>query len=270
MPQEKIADRIRKLMKLSESTNEHEAAQAAARAAELMSEHDITEAMLKVANDTNEPEPNVPERIVEEGIEDGLTKQRVAWRDRILSALAGSLDLEGYFSGGNLKVFGRESHVQTWKYVGMYLVNEVDRLADQAWLENGKDLAAVGQVARQWKGAYRLGAADVIHKRLYEDLYARRAKEREYANGEVPKMLAPSSSHEIRSQHALVIVNKTLDVIKRNRAEVVEEFKKRSKDLKLRSTPNIGNSVRSRSGYYAGREAGESVSLRGGGKALKS
>lgn len=57
MPTDKIIDRVRKLLELSHSTNEHEAAQAAARAAKLMSEHDVTQAMLNVtAEEDRQPE----------------------------------------------------------------------------------------------------------------------------------------------------------------------------------------------------------------------
>lgn len=61
-PNDKIIDRIRKLLELSHSDNEHEAAQAAARAAQMMSENAVTEAMLQVVADDDVQ--YVPERII--------------------------------------------------------------------------------------------------------------------------------------------------------------------------------------------------------------
>lgn len=54
-----VVDLIKKLLKLSNSSNEHEAALAAQRASELMRHHNIAEAQLRV----EEPEARGPERI---------------------------------------------------------------------------------------------------------------------------------------------------------------------------------------------------------------
>lgn len=269
MTNERILDRVRKLLKLSHSNNEHEAANAAVRAAELMSEHAISEAMLEVVKADDEPAPHIAERIVEDGLDiEEQTKQRVAWRDRILSPLALRFNCECFYGGrenSNLIAFGRESNVAAWRYTGMYLIAEVDRLADEAWLKEGADLAAVGQRPRTWKSAFRLGAADVIYERLYAEYYKRKEKEKAHAEAKA-KELAAAAGETANEQTALVRVSGALEVIAQDRAEVAERFKVRTKGF--RATRSMGSTTRGRSGYNAGRDAGSTVNISGGGKSL--
>lgn len=260
---EKIIDRIRKLLELSHSDNEHEAAQAAARAANLMSENAVTEAMLQVVND--DEVPLVPERIIQADPTYDADR-RVAWRDRIATAVARSFDCEVYYLEKGLHAIGRESAVQSWTYTCRYLFAEVERLADEAWLREGADLAAVGQRPRAWKGAFRLGAADVVHERLYRDIYARKERESTQA-----KQLAGDATRHAEidpAGGALVLANKAIAIITKDRAAVKTAFEERTKGF--RSTRSMGNSARGRGGYGAGREAGQSIAISGGGKALKS
>lgn len=265
MSQDKILDRIRKLLELSHSTNEHEAAQAAARAAELMATHEVNEAMLQVVTDDDSINAHVSERIVQSESPTYDAERRIAWRDRIASAVARSFGCECYYLSRGLHAIGRESHVQSWTYTCRYLFAEVERLADEAWLVDGADLAAVGQTPRKWKGAFRLGAADVIHDRLYKEIYARREAEQAQV-----KQLAVRSVDDAALNTALVHIrtSEALAILKKDRDEVQAEFKARTKGF--RSTRTMGNSTRYRSGYSAGREAGASISLGGGQKALKS
>ena len=62
---EKIIERIKKLLELSKSSNEHEAAIAASRAAELMMDHQISEA--EIHSSSVRAEPVVEEMIDKEG-----------------------------------------------------------------------------------------------------------------------------------------------------------------------------------------------------------
>lgn len=228
----------------------------------MMSENAVTEAMLQVVN---EEVPPVPERIVE-GDPTYDAERRVAWRDRVATAVARSFDCEVYYLSKGLHAIGRETAVKSWTYTCQYLFNEVERLADEAWLEDGADLAAVGQTPRRWKSAFRLGAADVVHERLYKDVYARKEREAVQAKqlaGAAPKQLGVDDA-----QLALVRVDKVLEIIAKDRSEVKAAFEKRTKGF--RATRGMGNSTRARSGYAAGREAGANISLNRTGKALKA
>lgn len=265
MPTERIIDRVRKLLELANSANEHEAALAASKAAELMSQHEINEAMLRVTGEDDADNAHVAERIVEGNLPDA-TERRVAWRDRVASAMARSLDCETYYWANNLHAMGRESNVATWKYTCGYLFNEIERLADKAWLEDGADLAAVGQRPRVWKGAFRLGAADTVANKLYADLRDRTANEKESMLAAASKVL--STGAVSRADMALVFLPKAIAVVTKDRAEVKAAFAEKTKGWK--NTAPLGQSTRNRSGYQAGREAGATISIHAARGALKS
>ncbi len=276
MAEEKIVTRIHKLLELSHSTNENEAATAAARASELMSEHAVTEAMLEVVDESDAAQAGVREReaIVKDGLPDA-PERKVAWRDTIASAVAKSLDCEVYYCDGSLHAMGRASNVSAWKYTSAYLFAEVARLADEAWLVDGKDLAAVGERPRTWKGAFRLGAADVIANRLWqqkrdsEQLEKARAKELAAVQGAKELASGDVVGAGKRSDLALVRVDAALEIVRRDREAVKTKFKEMTSGDGWHKTRSIGDSTRGRGGYGAGREAGAKVSL-GGGKQLKS
>lgn len=276
---EKHVERVRKLLELSKSGNEHEAAQAAARAAELMSEHAITEAMLEVTS-PDDAHAHVAERIIE-GVLPDAPERKVAWRDRIACAVARSLDCEVFYWNNALTAIGRDSAVSTWRYTCQYLFAEIARLADEAWLADGVDLAAVGQRPRAWKGAFRLGAADTVANKLYLEGKARAEREAAQARKMAglppsadPRQLADGDARgvppaEATAPTALMVVSKTLEKLEAHRAEVKEAFKKRTSGPGWTKTIGLGNATRGRSGYEAGREAGERVEVNHARGALK-
>lgn len=158
----KITDRIRKLLALTKSANEHEAAAAAARAAQLMEEHQITEAVLRITDDTK-----TAESIIEGAVDkDRGGGKRVAWKLAIAGGAAVALGLSKVWTrGGTMMALGRDSAIKSWSYLCAYLFNEVNRLADVGWETSGR---WNGGSARAWKNAFRYGAARTIHARLQE------------------------------------------------------------------------------------------------------
>lgn len=275
MANEKITERVRKLLELSKSGNEHEAAAAAARASELMSEHAITEAMLEVTSADDAYAAHVTERIIEGDLPES-PERRVAWRDRVASSVARSLDCEVFYTNSNINAIGRESAIGTWRYTCAYLFSEITRLADEAWLAEGRDLAAVGQTPRAWKSAFRLGAADVVANKLYLELKDRKAREGaqalKIAEGERQRALAAatdSSGGSTAIVLAEVVADKAIAKLEAHRAEVKSAYEKRTSGPGWRKTRAVGNSTRGRSGYEAGREAGGHIALNKARGALK-
>jgi hypothetical protein len=233
----KIIDRIKKLLSLATSANQHEAAQAAALAADLMLKHEIEEAALA-------PAEAAPEA-VEESVLDELGRQHVSWRGIIAAGLSKAHGCACYGTKekgiAQTRVVGQPSKVATIRYMYAYLTSETDRLADVAYrdevLECRKsDVPAPS--ARGWKNGFRVGCAAEISKRLTAQRKETHAAAR----------IAGQSS-------ALVVVAD---------AERAVERHMRREHPRLRSS-----SVRtsSRSGVSAGRAAGGNVSL-GGGRAL--
>jgi hypothetical protein len=253
-----IVDRIRKLLELSKSSNEHEAAAAAARAAELMRKHDLNEAMLRVTDSERHAEP-----IVEEGITGTKTEgRRVAWKVFIASGAAQALGIEMFSCGGKILGMGRTSAIRTWDYLCQYLYREVDRLADEAWDGPIGHLArrdaGYDQPARSWKNAFRVGASGVIAKRLRRQASEQETNKRSDVAAAAALTGPDTANQTSRETQALAIID-------HDRAEVEAAYMRRSASFG-KATP-IGQ-ISSRSGLVAGRAAGATVNLTGGGRGL--
>ena len=246
MIQEKIIDKIKKLLALSKSSNEHEAANAAARAAELMAEHQIAEASIRVEDETHVAEPIQVERIYE-------ARKRIAWKGALAHALADSLGAKMFWSGGDIRIFGRTSAIQTISYMLMYFSAEIERLCRSAWIAEsvGDDPPISTQTT--WKNAFRLGAAGVIAQRLREQAHAEKGR-----RDHVTAVVAPSST----MSRALVLVRK-------DEIALEDDYARYRTANGFRKTPAIGR-VSSCDGYSAGREAGRGVSLGGNARGLKA
>ncbi len=250
-----IIDRVRKLLKLAEYGTENEAALAATRAAELMAEHALTEAIVRLED------PRRPAEAIIEGARVDptatVTRKRVAWKEAVASGVADSLGLRTWIKGHDMVAFGRESATQTWGYTTLYLCAEIERLCTEAWNIEGDDAKQAGQNTKAWKNAFRIGAARRVSKRLREKastLKTARVQARQAAVDSAAKQ-SPDSPCE-RQYHALVLVDK-------DQQEVDSEYSTYAKRHKFRSAGAVGRTS-SRSGYEAGSSAGDQVSLGGG------
>lgn len=227
----RVIDRVRKMLAVSRSDNEHEAALAAQRAAAMMDEYHLTEAQLRV-EDTS----RAAEEIKSMALPDS-TRKRVAWKEHIAMGVAKSLGCHVYLAEGNvLTAVGREGATEAWVYTSRYLYNEVDRLADEAWDAEGNEAREAGHSIRKWKNSFRVGAAQSIMMRLYDDK---------------PKP-------ENVSEQALMIIDA-------DDLEVKNEYHKITGKMGTASSIGLTSN---RTGYKAGREAGNKVHLGGGRAAL--
>lgn len=241
---ETVMDRVRKLLRLSERAgSEHEAALAAQRAAELLAEHNLSEAQIRLE------EPERPrEGLVEERVADG--QRKVAWRGQLAHAVAASYGARMHWnknwrSDVYLVFFGRQSAVQASIYTTQYLLREVDRLAAQAVAD------AKSESPRAYGNSFRLGCVAVIAERL-------RALQGEQAAQVATARKAVQAAPAVADArcHALVLVD-------RDREEVDTAYAAEHR-------PRKGGTTRvSRfDGYSAGRRAGARVALGGGRGAI--
>jgi hypothetical protein len=251
MTYEKIIDRVKKLLAQATSSNEHEAALAASMAQELMLKHQISEAALLQDTDP-----------VEEVIEFALGEDTrpYAWRSQLITGVTGAFGCQWFYrnnpDGGawvgpkkaRVLVIGTESNRNAVQYMFSYLVNEVNRLADEAWKREVQEYLKSGlskesmPAAQGWKLSFRLGAASVISSRL--------SKQREKTFKEAKKDESNST--------ALVRI-----------ADAETRIQAYKGKLRLR-TGSIGrdSSAQMRSGYGVGVEAGKNVNI-SAGKGLK-
>lgn len=252
----KAIDRVRKYLSLATSGNEHEAAEAAARAAALMSEYQLTEAMLKVDDDSRASESIVEGTLTEN------TKKRVAWRCSVASAVAHSLGGYMYYFNRQPHMLGRESAVQAWAYTCEYLFREIDALAQRRWEDEKVDAELVGHNARSWMNAFRVGAAQVVARRLRDEAQVRTTERKVRKPAEAAPIGVPGASDNASDKHAMALA-----VIEREEREVESAYRAKTKGWRTMSS--IG-SVSNRSGYHAGKEAGAGIALGGGRAALNA
>ena len=258
-----IVKRIRKLLDLSRSSSDAEAALAASRAADLMRKHALTEAEIRLTDG------RAAEAIVEG---DTISaKKRIAYQNVLAFAVAELYGCKAWNhlewsmassrqSRATVRVMGRESAVQAASYTSQYLIREVDRICDETWEREGDEAQLVGQTVRTWKNSFRLGAAGAISRRIHaqvRDQVAERAVKRAAARASRDEGAAPQAPEEIKPD--------ALALVAREEEEVAQAYAAKSKGF--RQSSSIGR-VRNRTGYSAGQQAGGKISLGGGRAAI--
>lgn len=155
---DKVMERIRRLLALSNSPNLNEAGNAARAAQRLITEHQIDEAQLSFDAGDSEV-PFTDEEIADFG-------QRAShWRSIVLDGLASANGARAYVRSYRLagvrhstaRVLGPRAAVATVRYLYDYLTRQVDELVR---LHEGTSV--------RWKNAFRLGAAAMLRRRLVE------------------------------------------------------------------------------------------------------
>ena len=162
MNREDVMDKLKKLMSLSQSSNEHEAALAAQRAAELMARHQIEAAEFH-AHVGHTDEPTTPEsgRIDAEE-ESAWGKREEAWKAQLADALATNLGGKMWRQYGH-KIFrffmiGPPDSIAAARYLYMALEAQIRRLGQVEMRKRGESNA--------WRRAYQLGMVLNVSSRL--------------------------------------------------------------------------------------------------------
>lgn len=158
MSDNEIIEKIQKLLKLSESSNVHEAALAAQRAADLMLKYNIEKSVLDF--DQNKKE-EIEYSLFEKN--EGSNKNR--FQGDLASAIASFFDAQILWRGNDLWLVGSKSDLNATKYLFQAISNQITELCESAWWSIGKWSGVHGKT---WKGSFRQGALDEIKKRLVE------------------------------------------------------------------------------------------------------
>ena len=238
---DKVYERIGKLLRLSQSSNEHEAALAAERAAVLMAEYGLEEADIKLRDNPQA----VLDPIMEDNIECGSRRDK--WYGILVDGIARSFGCRTYWQTFReckpdkivkhvrMVVVGRPREVGGVKYTAMLLEREMLVMVGRAY-------QAVGEGNRtSWERNFLLGCALAIQARLV----SRRNE-----------ILDEAMRHGASSQ-ALVLV-------KRGDDEMASYMKR----LHLRSS---GPTRMTRPDAFShGKAAGREMHLGVGGKRLKA
>ena len=155
----KVADKIRKLLALSQSPNVHEAERAAALAAELMARHQVSEAMV---------EDDAEMAAIDEASLD-TAKRRVVWKASLLVALARATGCEFYLRRDrdtvDYRVVGRVADIDAVRYLYLYLRRQIEAIvAAESRRLDGEGSRTPGD--RSWQNSFRLGLVVTVSQRL--------------------------------------------------------------------------------------------------------
>lgn len=242
-----IQDKIRKLLRLAESSNIHEASNAAAHAQKLMEEHKLSRAVL---GDIYDEPQIVQQEIADRGKLDRVVLGKFVrndWRWSLACAVCmpnGCKPWVDYMmetSGRHLVAYGHEHNLATVAYLYQFLGAEIDRLAD---------MLASGE-GRRYKNAFRYGAIDTIKQRLSEMQREARSTAKQTAQ------LTGGSTALVRVEKAIVRMDGAIREVEAH----MEKEGKRYRKGKSRVTDGDG--------YRSGQSVGNRISLNGGRTALR-
>lgn len=233
---------ISKLLRLSTSSNQHEAKRAASKAAEIMHKFQIEEASLCDLEEETEEETNIFTFYESTG------QKRSHWQMAIASGCALVCSCKTYWELGwkykdksvppKIKIIGRKSDVDSVRYLFEMISRQVEEAARRSYYQKG--VYGV-EDKKSWGHAFKLGCATEIRSRLYLEWRERMDALRKQGDwsGE---------------SHALVVLDR--------RHEKVNSIAD-GLGLKKSTSPSIKN----HKGYEKGVEKGKSVALGGKAKA---
>lgn len=238
---EKVMDRIKKLLAMATSSNPHEAANAAAKAAALMAEYELEEADLRVESGEANVDP------VEAAMWDGFSSQRTStWRGYLIVGILKAFGCHGYWNPvydnvtrkriTSFRVIGRKTNVQTSNYMYLYLEEELLSLCDKAWGDLPASQACMVH-GKRWRNSFLVGAALEVQRRLFE------------------QWRQTNDYYKQSNEKAMVLVRQDQSEVDAFYAKVKSEL-----NLKAKSTSNTRVN---HDAYSQGKEAGSRVSLGG-------
>ncbi len=201
MTTEKVIDRIRKLLKLSESSDVNEAANAAAAAQRLMERHNILAAALAVEDDEGDRF-----KVTQHDDSPLTSGKRIAmWKVRLAQSIAGVNGCEVYFNedeGGaqDVCLVGSTSDAENVGKLFAYLAAEIDRLAKSYGKPKGRKKAKKRD--RTALQSFREGAVDTVHWRLIDAQEAARAAARKEANKDCTALATLDKAIAVLDQRA--------------------------------------------------------------------
>jgi len=150
-----IVEKIKKLLLLSESSNENEAALAAAKAAELMLKYSISQSSLHIEEDKEDVEFFI--------FEDNDKKNKVQWKGGLAYSIAEFFNCFVYWSNQDLYFIGRESDKNAVLYLYKAISNQIEELAYKFWVKEG---IRSGIHGKSWNNSFKLGCVINIANRF--------------------------------------------------------------------------------------------------------
>ena len=160
--EEKLIDKIRKLMALSHSPNEHEAALAAARAREILDKYDLSLTEVEMSG----------EEIIEHRVDTGTRGPRL-WMGRLAVSVSKAFSCRVFRIYGIMVFCGTKADTQVAEYTYLFLFRTVKLLSKQ----HKASLEKSGVWETHYRGrhgnraymqSYALGVVNTIDQKLRE------------------------------------------------------------------------------------------------------
>ncbi|BCS55168.1 DUF2786 domain-containing protein [Geobacter sp. SVR] len=157
---EAIIDKIRKLLRLANSSNEHEAALAAARAQELLAKHNLDEAELT--------EREIPKEAGVASV-DNVVKKPASWVYLLASAVAGAFDCKYFHSPyhGRVSFVGVDLDHEVASFTFGYLYRTINRLAAE-FMGKSQQRRLTAKGKKKVRLSYCLGCTHIVSQKLRE------------------------------------------------------------------------------------------------------
>lgn len=155
---EAIIEKIKKLLRLAKSSNEHEAALAAARAQELLAKYNLDETELSEREMPKEAEVSYTD----------IVKRPPTWIYLIAASVAGAFDCSYFFSAyGRMCFVGVDLDHEIASYTFSYLYRTIGRLAAQ-FMAKSQQRRLTLKGKKKARLGYCLGAASEVSRKLKE------------------------------------------------------------------------------------------------------
>lgn len=242
MNQQDIIDKIQKLLSLANSPNENEAAQAAAKAQQLLMQHNLSLEDIKAKS-------TFSNSIEREELE--AHKRKIHWKGKLAHAIADANFCKIWWHNGRLELAGKSHNRAIVKSLYEYLSTAIERLANlgvKAEKLNYKNyleqIAGMGIVPmpepnwRTWKSSFITGCSSRLCDRIKEQ--TDRMKTEGIPETNVTGLICRQAYD--REREAITIYLQSLGIsLRRCRANSKANF--------------------SRDGYSAGQRAADSISL---------
>lgn len=226
-----IIEKVKKLLTMAERGTEHEAAIAAAKAQSLLMQHNIDLSQIDAAGSKAHEQ-------VREWLLETMSRKQI-WKGNLACAIAEANFCRMWWLGSDLKLVGKEHNVQIAHHLYDYLVEAVERVTKAALAaERHHQQDTLNLFSRRaWANSFRLGCAHRLCDRLREQ------KLRMQIEG-LPE--------------AKVVALTCVEVYQRELEAIAQWMREHGIKLggKVRSQART-----SRSGYQAGKAAGDSISL---------
>lgn len=152
-----VIEKIRKLLALSNSSNEHEAALAASHAQRLLAEHNLAMADL---NTTQKPEKA-------EKIETAAAKKLPKWLRHLTAGVSNAFDCQAIHhpANGKLTFIGVGADAQIAAYTFSYLDRSIRKLCS-VYMKQHAASTVIGSHRELMRQSYYLGAVSTINRML--------------------------------------------------------------------------------------------------------